>query len=674
MKIKQLIISNFRQFIGEQTIEFADRNNNVTIVLGQNGAGKTGIYRAVLFALFGDERLSQDPTNGDVHLINEQVMREAGGSPCTATVTLTFEYGDDLYEISRSVRGRYDGRNFLQQESNQQNCKLIINNEQTYNDRVEVDSKIEAIMRRDIREFFFFDAESLQMLDDLGNSNSVKRRISNGILQLLQVQDLRKASETTEALKKEIMRKARQLNNGDQATILQKKVEEIEDSIKSRKKSIKNFDEDLEAAENELKDKSSRYEAAKASIEQSKDIEQLQDQTKQIQETIDQRLDNMVGQVKEGASQLFSSILFDVRTQVESLRKASSDNIPKFILKQSLSDEICALCGHKLNDDPEAQNHVEELLELFKYSESATYLNNIEQGLAEVEQHRDDYNRSLSNSITTYYRNSQDLKQKQGLIDTLSEQLGANDQEIAEFKSLGNTIENIKKDIFVKQRNIEQLKKDISDLQKQHDKEEQQLLDCQKNNQIVRNALVEANFLDQIITNLDTIIDDYGNHSREQIEITTLSLFKRFIAVKDINLIAKVTIKKDYQFRVQDNLGHDITADLSKGQEQILSLAFVMALAQVASEGRSEMAFPLFMDTPFARIDGDNRDHLINEIPQITSQWILLLTDTEFTTAERDQFKKQGSVGSIYRLNNRGGVTTIDRINDLSLIELRGEN
>lgn len=58
MKIKQLMMENFRQFKDKQIINFSDQTDqNVTIIMGKNGAGKTGIFRAVLFSLFGDIKL-----------------------------------------------------------------------------------------------------------------------------------------------------------------------------------------------------------------------------------------------------------------------------------------------------------------------------------------------------------------------------------------------------------------------------------------------------------------------------------------------------------------------------------------------------------------------------------------------------------------------------------------
>ena len=61
MILSKLTIKDFRQFKGTQEIIFADgTQKNVTVILGENGRGKTGIFRAIMFSLYGDQRISQD--------------------------------------------------------------------------------------------------------------------------------------------------------------------------------------------------------------------------------------------------------------------------------------------------------------------------------------------------------------------------------------------------------------------------------------------------------------------------------------------------------------------------------------------------------------------------------------------------------------------------------------
>ena len=66
MKLHKIELTNFRQFKGIQTIEFSHGpKENVSVIYGENGRGKTGIFRALMFCLYGDRSLSQDELSGE---------------------------------------------------------------------------------------------------------------------------------------------------------------------------------------------------------------------------------------------------------------------------------------------------------------------------------------------------------------------------------------------------------------------------------------------------------------------------------------------------------------------------------------------------------------------------------------------------------------------------------
>lgn len=54
MILQKLEMNNFRQYIGEQTVEFStDPEKNVTVLIGVNTSGKTTIVRAFEWCLYG---------------------------------------------------------------------------------------------------------------------------------------------------------------------------------------------------------------------------------------------------------------------------------------------------------------------------------------------------------------------------------------------------------------------------------------------------------------------------------------------------------------------------------------------------------------------------------------------------------------------------------------------
>jgi DNA sulfur modification protein DndD len=66
------------------------------------------------------------------------------------------------------------------------------------------------------------------------------------------------------------------------------------------------------------------------------------------------------------------------------------------------------------------------------------------------------------------------------------------------------------------------------------------------------------------------------------------------------------------------------------------------------------------MDTPFGRLSGKHQNNLLDFIPNVCSQWVLLVTDKEFGESEKRRFVEQGEVGKFYTLESiEPGVTQI---------------
>ena len=101
--------------------------------------------------------------------------------------------------------------------------------------------------------------------------------------------------------------------------------------------------------------------------------------------------------------------------------------------------------------------------------------------------------------------------------------------------------------------------------------------------------------------------------------------------------------------------GNNILQDISSGQRQIVSISYICALMQVSAK----LNMPLLMDTPFGRLSGEHRDSMLEKLPLLLNQWILLATDTEFTNIEADALKKSGKWHKIYELHSVDGVSSI---------------
>src|SRR5699024_316322 len=111
MRLRKMVMKNFKQYYGEQSIKFSGAEKgedaNVTVVYGENGLGKTTLYRSMLFGFYGDRYLEQDEyeDNKDsiIYLANLKAIDEAAtqGKGIQVGVTIDFMHNDEQYKISR---------------------------------------------------------------------------------------------------------------------------------------------------------------------------------------------------------------------------------------------------------------------------------------------------------------------------------------------------------------------------------------------------------------------------------------------------------------------------------------------------------------------------------------------------------------------------------------------
>ena len=98
-------LQNFRQYIDDE-IKFAvDGDKNVTVIMGDNGTGKTTLAQAFQWALYGK-------TNFQIHeLLNRTVREKMGtGEKKEVSVLLDIMYNNTEYTVRR-IQGYFKNAN-----------------------------------------------------------------------------------------------------------------------------------------------------------------------------------------------------------------------------------------------------------------------------------------------------------------------------------------------------------------------------------------------------------------------------------------------------------------------------------------------------------------------------------------------------------------------------------
>ena len=140
---------------------------------------------------------------------------------------------------------------------------------------------------------------------------------------------------------------------------------------------------------------------------------------------------------------------------------------------------------------------------------------------------------------------------------------------------------------------------------------------------------------------------------------TTLNHLKKNESLNNKQL---VVVNSDYSIQVYDRWQKPFLANISAGQRQIMSIAFIAALAGAAA-GTQVFEMPLFMDTPFGRLSHEHRRNLLENVPEWCTQWVLLATGTEFGRFEAQILRGTKQWTKFYMLKGAGaGSTKIEYI------------
>ena len=212
MLLKKLTLKNFKQFRGKQEIVFAsDNKKSVTVIYGANGRGKTSLFRAIMFCLYGDKTLAQDPDESadDLRLVNKHAVEDAGDEETTAYVEIEFEHRERKFLLHRSVlaisnsNGNQEeqlGEVFLEETSGRGNTDKETSLEK-------IDETINSILDKRIKEYFLFDGEKMENLTRI--SREQKRQIQEGIKNLLNIDKLLIANDGLSYLLKDLQSQLR---------------------------------------------------------------------------------------------------------------------------------------------------------------------------------------------------------------------------------------------------------------------------------------------------------------------------------------------------------------------------------------------------------------------------------------------------------------------------------
>jgi DNA sulfur modification protein DndD len=666
MILKSLRMQNFRQFRGVHEIRFASETEtpgrNVTVLFGENGRGKTGIFRAIVFCLFGARNLSQDgeALERELALVNTSAIRDAGASgrgPVEAAVELAFSHRGCTYDLRRALRAvEHRGRFLEELKEVRLTLQDAKGNTRVVSDPQEVADHIASVLDPRVSEYFLFDGEKIERLTRA--SAQQRREVAKGIKDLLNIDALESAIGAMRALCRELDSEIRNKSTGEHARVI-KQINENEDHEGRTAQRLSEIDRELEEAEEEKRQVDKELETYR----EIRDLlEERQRQETQQAATEDQ-LAALLADMRNRAARTATNLIEDTLRRVLGVinEKRQKGEIPPEIradlIEKILAEQKC-ICGRAVRPDTEPhvcilewkartgdQEVSDTALELWRLLSTT---------LARVE----DTRVGTSSTLQRYANARHQLQKIRERLEAIAEQIGKSERADAakleehrrriETKVVGLVAERQRhqQDIAILQAELETLKALRKRLE--HDAG-------------IRDELIQrAELAQSAQAALEEVFGEFRTEITVELASRATAILDRLLDAESRVNLKQVVVNDDYSLQVLDRWDQPFLANISAGQRQIMSISFIAALAQAAAGGKM-LEMPLFMDTPFGRLSFEHRKNLIVEVPTLCAQWILLATDTELRQPEGTLLLRTERWGKFYLLRAaRDGSTRVE--------------
>lgn len=679
MILKKIVVENFRQFRGKQVVEFSsptDSNGNVTVIFGENGRGKTGLFRAIMFCLFGDRQLSQDgeAPSKELQLVNTSALHDSPHQPITTSVELEFMHKGNTYILSRSIRGLLDGDHILEEDGGKKLYLIESDGNTKSVPATEIDETIDRILDRRVKDYFLFDGEKIERLTRA--SVEQRREISIGIRNLLNVDALETAIKAVGRISKSLEKELANSSNEDLSRLL-KHLGDNEDEQEKIEESLENLASEISLA---------RIEIDKTDTELKKfdEIRHLLDRRKSYEQDLEgyeqsaiEALSDIKRLVCKAATLMISPTINNVYEYIE--KQKVKGEIPSEIrrdLIEKILDEKRCICGSDVCEGSDSYSHIISWLNRTKDVSTQDAALNLWRYLSEICNHFGDDADLIEKNLQRYGNIHSSIANLQHSLSNLRDQIGSSERQDASKlddirKNLQNRIISLSAQANVKESRSDDLKLEHNRLEASLKEEK---LKVSRTDELSCRAILTRDTLDA----LNNVYAQFTEEIKSILSVSATTFFQQLLDKEGRDNLRSIKVNDDYSLQVLDRYKRPFLANISAGQRQIMSISFIAALAQKASH-QNIIEIPLFMDTPFGRLSYEHRRNLINQLPSIASQWILLATDTEFRRQEADLLKKSGKLGKFYVLSATEDGNTIikeQNINDVmsTLLEREEDN
>lgn len=654
MLIKTIKVTNFLPFQGDQELEFStDPERNVTLVMGDNGAGKTSLAQAFEWCLYG--RTPEETRNVMNAFVQERIKP---GSGRYVKVEIVLEKDGTTFVLerkqkySRSENGKMD-------RPGQQEFEIQYKQDgETF--RVppnERESTIKSLLASELSHYFFFDGEHVKnMRREIEHGKSSD--FADAVKTILGLQPIAAALDHLRAPgpKSSVERWFRSQFDTEGNQDLEKKRQRI-GLLEKRIVSLQEDMEDAEADEG----------AARANVAQYEQLLQENSESEKAQRDVKRAKRQQANAVqayitkRDAAFKLFKGQhyrMFAERLIGDALEElADEEKINKGVpsvddktIKFILERKEC-LCGTKFETGDDVFQTLCELLEYVPPKDLGTYISQFDN-----ECHvRTEGEFTFVDDIGNAYR---DFAEAEDSVMTADRALSS---ALAYLASINNVdVKHLRKNLDAANIDVRRAaeKLGVARRQKIDAEREIETLQTEIASYSVKNA--KNREVSECLQYVDYIYDFlnvfYSSHEAEARNELKDAVNKYFTAMYDGEM--HLELDENYGVTVKvDEINERTEAwKTSSGQTLGIILAFILGILDIAKKTKKSEdglmkgdTYPLVMDAPLSDFDKTRIDAICKLLPEVAEQVIIIIKDTDGDLAEEHM---QGKIGRRYSIEH----------------------
>lgn len=628
LRFVSLLVRNFGPFKDFQKVDFPPEPG-VVIVVGANMRGKTSFLNAIRFALFGSTLNRAGKSYRLLDLINDEA--KAAGE-YEMRVVLEFVFQQSVYKITRIVN---PVRSIPPASDSDLKSEMHLERDGVPLSQSESARELLRILPPSLARFFLFDGELLQQYEELlSQSDSVVRgEIVEAIEKILAVPVLLNARRHIEKLSQmaqrdldvALSREEKHQKLARESTQLRLKIETLERDIRQGQTLLQGLNARSREIDGQLKENAdlidSLRERDRLKVDEARIKGEIGRERKRLGDALVNAWRDVCApqiarrsrQLEEKKEQLLKEVggLQQIQGRAGTLRRA-------------LESSICPTCGRPMQPREQRADLERELASLQVDPLKIEGLNQeiaaIGQKLRVLQRFRgaSDLRVALDaqKSVNGYTVDLADVTRK---LVRVGAQIEGRDGDGSQVTDLQRDLQQVNEARGVEKKNQDDMVRDLEEARAELQRLTGKIPASGQSSQI-ETARAKLSATSQIFQLFECSVDVFRGALRTQVEKRSTDMFLALTSEPDYE---GLEINENYGLRILRRSGGAVTIR-SAGAEHIVALSLISAL-----QSSSPRPGPVFIDSPFGRLDEVHSKNVVRALPKFSSQVVLLVHENE---------------------------------------------